>query len=226
MGKFYIDLFAQTWAAVLSALGTTNLAVIIFTILVPTIIWTCVIGYKWRYNMSPLKLVLKNSMPTAAITVGITIIVWAVIVGGFIIITNYNKHEGIAQKISGLEKEISAKSKTIKDMQTALDKNTMGGKEKKTNYSNDVYNSGPKTTSSIIYAGSGMFTGFIAYPDKAKECIIQAYDGIDKEGTPITPPIGSTEGMGRDTFQFSFLNGLYINMTGCTSYTITYRKKI
>lgn len=106
MYNFYFHLFFRVWLAVISAIGTTTLAVVVFTIVVPILIWLAVRFVGWRRNMSPLKTVFKESLPSAITTALITLLVWIIIFACFGLRTVYDDYVTKDQQITFLKEKI------------------------------------------------------------------------------------------------------------------------
>jgi hypothetical protein len=103
MWTHFVNLFFRTWTDLLSALGTTTLAVVLFSVLVPAVIWLGTVIAKWRSgkdSVPPMTLgnAFRHSAPSAFGTAGITLIVWALVFGCFGVRAVYNDHQVLVAK--------------------------------------------------------------------------------------------------------------------------------
>ena len=100
MWPHFVNLLAQAWTELLRALSTSTLSVVLFSFFVPATIWFATIISKWwsgRNSAPPVTFgsAFGRSAPSAIITAGITVLVWVLIFGCFVVRTVYNDHESL-----------------------------------------------------------------------------------------------------------------------------------
>lgn len=84
MWRHFVNLLSRSWTGVLQALGTTTLAVVLFSILIPGVIWFASVLKMWRagrHKEPPMRFqeAFGESVRSAYITAAITIIVWVIV---------------------------------------------------------------------------------------------------------------------------------------------------
>jgi hypothetical protein len=104
------NLWLRSWFKVTHALGTTTLAVVLWSVAVPALIWTVKLTLKWRQlrrrqDVSPLKTAFRDSALSAIVTVGVTLAVWGIIISVSIVHTVFEDHQALVAKNQELTKE-------------------------------------------------------------------------------------------------------------------------
>lgn len=108
MWPHFVNLLSRSWTDLLRALGTTTLAVVLFSILVPGVLWFSSVLRKWRATRRrtpPTKLreAFSESVRSALMTVGITVGVWIVVFGCVVVRRTYNDHMFAVAEIAQLQ---------------------------------------------------------------------------------------------------------------------------
>lgn len=98
------NLLPRIWAGVVSAFGTTTLAVLIFILGIPIATNLVKICIKKR-EVSSLKAAFREFVSNKKITVTITLLVWIIAFGVFTIIAVYEDHQGLVAKIASLKQK-------------------------------------------------------------------------------------------------------------------------
>jgi hypothetical protein len=176
MSKFYIDLVVQIWAAVVSALGTTTLALFV-AVSIAFCIWSTNLiqsWYKGGFKMNSLKIGLKPSYKIV-----LTLIAWVLLFGYFVAKTVYDNHRIANLKIDKLQTTVADKDRKIVELENKL--RTKGAANIK---DNSFHPSGDLTTSTLVHRGGGIM-GDISI-QTSNNCGVKCYDSIDKNDDPST----------------------------------------
>jgi hypothetical protein len=104
MWPHFVNLLSQTWSDLVLALGTTTLAIVLFSVCVPVVIWFATVISRWwlgRRSLPPMTFgsAFRESALSAVFTGSITMAVWLVIFGCFAIRTVYRDHQGLVNTV-------------------------------------------------------------------------------------------------------------------------------
>jgi hypothetical protein len=131
--SFFSTLFSKIWSNSLQGLSTSTLSIIIFSIVVPFLIWFIITVYKGWGSVATIKQSFKNSLPTALITISVTIIVWILIIGYYGVKTLKSENKTLTSTIDNLTNEnvnLKEQIKNISSQFKAIDDNFKGLEKK------------------------------------------------------------------------------------------------
>jgi ABC-type Fe3+-siderophore transport system permease subunit len=99
--EYFFDLISRAWTNVVQALGTTTLSIVVWSFLVPVavLVVASLVGWvqrKKRGEVSPFKAALSGSIISVAITAGVTLCAWTLIITYFTGRTIFQDHEQLA----------------------------------------------------------------------------------------------------------------------------------
>jgi hypothetical protein len=102
--------FVQTtWEMLRSALGTSNLSIVVFTVCVPFLIFVISVGRNW-YGQRPLTsgtllTALRNWIKPARLAIGVTTLAWMVLFSWAVLKTAYNDHQNLSGRLRSVVNE-------------------------------------------------------------------------------------------------------------------------
>src|SRR6266404_386193 len=105
------NLFFYSWEFLLSALGTTTLSVVLFSLLIPVLTFTLDLIPRWRTEYksgaTPKQIIKKSlfSLRTVLRVVGVYLLTWIVLLGWGLSTTAYRDHLALLRRIRELKAE-------------------------------------------------------------------------------------------------------------------------
>jgi hypothetical protein len=122
-----VNLFSRSWTNLVTALGTTNLSIVVFSVAVPLIVFVVAVGAAWRstgYSMSELGKILGEAFWPTAIATIVTAVVWIAMFGWSTVRTVYVDHQTLVQRAINAEKKyedyVAQAKKTKPDFEAKL----------------------------------------------------------------------------------------------------------
>ena len=119
------NLFRHAWANLLVALSSSTLSVVIFSVVVPIVLFVFLMGYQWLRTPKDRRrvlAVLRAGTTTAVIsTVIVTVVVWSALFGWSVANTIYTDHENLASDVRQLTKDNQQLQSTLQTKTHNLD---------------------------------------------------------------------------------------------------------
>jgi hypothetical protein len=107
--RHLVNFVQTTWEMLRSALGTSSLSILVFTVCVPFFIFVVSVGRNW-YGQRPLKLetlltAFRNWIKPTRLAIGVTTLAWVVLFSWAVIKTAYNDHQNLSGRLRNVVNE-------------------------------------------------------------------------------------------------------------------------